>query len=788
MKFQSVPLTGGFYADDTRPWSSQDCANWLPSQAEAEGTRTPLMLKTPPGLLPYVAFSAQPVRGTYNCEGSLFAVIGSSLLQISNTGVMTTIGTVPGTGMVVFSDNQIPNGNELIVVNGSSGYVYNTATKVFSRITDPGYPGAINVVFLGGYLVQIEPARRFAFNSAPADALSYNTLDRFTSEVSPDLLVSQAVNNNELILFSQKTSEFFEVTANANQPLRTKGISMSRGCGGRYTVANMDNTVYWLGDDGIFYRLAGYSPQRVSTRPIEQAIVGLDWDSAFAFVWQSAGYKVCYWTFPDGHTWGFDVSSGIWHRRESYTFNRWRVSSMTYWNDIWIAGDFQTGRLWEVAWDYVLEGTVEFISSRTTGVLSNNQNRVIVPRLELIMATGQKESVLPPPRFPPTITGSLGDGRSESSVHFQYTLANGVPPYGPVTVSSGALPDGLSISAGGMVTGTRTTEGDYSWVLHMVDTDGTPAFHADTSTTIAPWEWTFIEGQHQTEEISRIATPALDLIDDVIVCCSDQHVYTSTDAYNWTQHASLTMDQMYSVGATKGPGMIPTAYMAFSASGGGAQRSTDGGVTWATLTSAPNPTINCVVSASHCILAMIDDMAFYSTDGGDTWAASTIPSGFNPGDSSLPFAGLYIPAWEQWVFPGQGSIYTSHGVLPSLIELSVGSLDRVCSVAYSPILDMVVVTGNSTYTRGRTGSWTNVVLPVSFRSVCWVPSLGQFMLFNTGGVARDIYVSPDGVNWTVHVSNLPSIIGTGTATFIPWIEEIMVMIGNANNSPWVSDI
>ena len=333
-----------------------------------------------------------PVRGVYNCEGRLFAVIGDKLISVDNAGYTTEIGTIPGVSRVIMADNQISAGNELIVVNGSAGYVYNTRTGVFGPITDEGYPGAINVVFLGGYLVQIEPARRFAFNSAPADAMSYNTLDRFTSEVSPDLLMSMAVTNNELILFSQRTTEFFEVTANTPQPLRTKGISMSRGCGGRYTVANMDNTVYWLGDDGIFYRLAGYSPQRISTRPIEQAIKDLNWDQAFAFTWENGGHKVCYWTFPDGFTWGYDVSANEWHRRDSYELSRWRVSGMTYWNNQWIAGDFQYGKLWVVDWDYHMEGDDKFISQRTTGVLTSAQNRVIVKRVEVIMSVGQESS------------------------------------------------------------------------------------------------------------------------------------------------------------------------------------------------------------------------------------------------------------------------------------------------------------------------------------------------------------------------------------------------------------
>lgn len=396
MKMTSVPIVGGFYADADKPWSVQDCLNYLPVQAEQAGTRTPAQLKTPPGLrqmaLTGDALEAKPVRGTYNCEGRLFAVVGSKLVQVSTAGVVDEIGTIPGVGRVRFAHNQIAQGNQLVVVNGSSGYVYNTSTQVFQRITDDGYPGAINAVFIDGYIVQIEPARRYAFNSAPADATSYNTLDRFTSEVSPDLLMSLAVSNNELVLFSTDSAEFFENTGATEQPFRSKRITMSRGCGGRYTVATMDNTVYWLGNDGIFYRLAGYSPQRISTRPIEQAIKHLNWDQAFAFVWESAGHKVCYWTFPDGTTWGYDVSSNLWHRRGSYGLDRWRPNSMTFWNGRWIVGDFQTGKLWEMDWDYTKEGDQKFISERTTGVLSDNQNLLLVPRIELVMATGQPQA------------------------------------------------------------------------------------------------------------------------------------------------------------------------------------------------------------------------------------------------------------------------------------------------------------------------------------------------------------------------------------------------------------
>lgn len=51
---QPIDLIGGFYTDDSLPWSCQDTVNWLPVFAEVPGTRTPQRLVSVPGLRPWV--------------------------------------------------------------------------------------------------------------------------------------------------------------------------------------------------------------------------------------------------------------------------------------------------------------------------------------------------------------------------------------------------------------------------------------------------------------------------------------------------------------------------------------------------------------------------------------------------------------------------------------------------------------------------------------------------------------------------------------------------------------
>lgn len=485
---RQVPLdiVAGSYADETRPFSSQDTVNYLPVFAEQGGTRTPTMLKTPPGLRPFVevrdasediAKPIGPVRRTHNCEGKLFAVMGQTLYQVTPSGVAIPQGIVPGISRCSMAHNQLATGNQLVTVNGTSGYVFNTQTQVFERITDEGFPGAIKVIFMDGYIVGIEPRRRFAFCSEVADALAYNTLDRFTSEYLPDLLVSLESVQNQLVLFSEGSMEFFENTGATEQPFRSKRISQKRGCAGTFTTAVIDQTVYWLGDDGIFYRLEGYAPRRISTRPIEQAIRGLDWRNAFAETWTDAGHLVVYWTFPDGMTWGYDISSGQWHRRQSYGFNRWRPNTLTYINSEWVAGDFQNGRLWKLDWDYVLEGDDEIISERVTQTLADNQNRMLVSRVELIVDTGQPLTT--PVDFPlqpegPSISGDAPNGTVGIPWGpYNYIATGGTPPY-RFLLFSGELPDGIGpLEVDGEI--PAVTPGDVSsgeFVVRVVDANG----------------------------------------------------------------------------------------------------------------------------------------------------------------------------------------------------------------------------------------------------------------------------------------------------------------------------
>ncbi|HET6725885.1 MAG TPA: hypothetical protein VFH85_07765 [Gammaproteobacteria bacterium] len=479
MRYRPVNLIGGFNVDTAYPWAVEDTINYIPEKASSPNTRTPSKLRGAPGLRPYVqiAETGSPIRGSHNAEGRRFVVSGTTAYQITNAGIAIPLGTVPGVQRVNLAHNQIPGGNEIIITTGTpNSYVYNTVTQVFAKITDAGYPGAGSVDYIDTFLVQVEPFGRYWFWSAQADAMNYNTLDRAEAEASPDPIVGLAVNNFEVVVFGQSTLEFFYNAGTVTGTFQSKRIWIQHGCAAAATIQKMDNTLYWLSPERILYRLNGYQAQPVSTPQFEEAIADYDLSTAFAFVYEDQGHKIYYLTFPGGKTFGFDVTTGLMHRRESYGLDRWRLNTLEKWGDLWVGGDFQSGKLYTVDWGYMLEGVdTPLVAERVSGVISSNQNNVTIPYVEVLVDSGRPASA--PVEFAeqptgPTITGAAPDG-ALGVAYAGYTYAlTGTAPL-TVTVRSGSLPAGLAISTAGVVdTGTPTVLGSEAFTLRVTDANG----------------------------------------------------------------------------------------------------------------------------------------------------------------------------------------------------------------------------------------------------------------------------------------------------------------------------
>lgn len=498
---QPIDLVGGFYTDESLPWSCQDTVNWIPVAAEVGGTRTPTKLVDAPGLRPWVwignhadGVDSAPIRGLHDVEGQLFAVCGQTLYRIRPDGIAIPLGTIPGVGRVSMSHNQQAVGNQLLVVNGTGGYVWNTGTEEFTVVTDDGYPGAFAVDFLDGYLMQVEPFGRFLFHSDLADALDYNTLDRFEAETAPDRVVGMIVNHREVWAFGERTIDIFDNVGTATGTFQNKGISLSRGCIAKWSPAVIDNGIAWLGDDRVVYHARGYDAIRISTRAIEVALAEIpltDIRNAFSFVWADRGHAVYYLTVPNGQTFGYDFSTGLWHRRASWhperdIGGRWRLNDLVRSNGRWIGGDYQTGKLYVLDWDYMAEGCDPLVRERVSPVAHADGRRFTMDGVEALFDTGGKatecQDFAYQPRGP-RVSGEAPDGNIiEPYGGFTYTVIPGDNPVVSVELVGGELPDGIPFDGDtvSILPGYASTFGDFTITIRAKDSAGLYYDHTDT--------------------------------------------------------------------------------------------------------------------------------------------------------------------------------------------------------------------------------------------------------------------------------------------------------------------
>lgn len=375
-------LIGPSYADDTKPLSVQETINWIPQLAEAEGQRSVISFKGSPGLQQFATTQTARFRGWTMFDDEVYAVFGTHLYKIGSDGSSTNIGVIAGSkrcGMAV-------NTTQLVIVNGAQGYVYDGTT--LTQITDTDFVGSDSVTFVDQYGVFDGSGGQF-YISALADFTSYDALDFATAEASPDPTLAVFVDHLELWVFGSETIEIWRNTGDPDFPFeRNTGVIVERGLGAVHSIAKIDNTVYWVGEDGFIYSAQGYTPKRISTFPIEQELSG-NFSNCHAFTYRDKGHwYYCLQLPEDGKSFIYDASTGLWHRRKSYKIDRWRVDGVIRAYGKLLAADVSSGAVWEMRDDVYKEGDDPLIAERITQYTHANQNPVFGHVLELVWDTG----------------------------------------------------------------------------------------------------------------------------------------------------------------------------------------------------------------------------------------------------------------------------------------------------------------------------------------------------------------------------------------------------------------
>lgn len=332
-------------------------------------SRSPVVLRSTPGLSTFSTIGPGPIRGIHVMASVPFTVSGTDLYSISSAGAGTlrgAAGTITGTGFVSMASNQ--NG-ELVIVNASGiGWRWNGATLARLSVLDADFTDdATNVTFLDQYVLYGKRGTGRVYASDLNNASSWSALSFATAEAQDDNVIWVYGFAGNLWVFGDSTVEVWYNAGTSPFPFaRLPGAVFEVG-GIANTVADVQDVIYWLASNGSVYRAAGLVPERISTNEIDYRIK--DWTDRYAFAYQQEGHSFYVLGGAQGAV-CYDASTALWHERNSFALGRWRANShgTAYGKDL--VGDYNIGRIYDMALSNHADGAQPL------------QRRIVSPPLE----------------------------------------------------------------------------------------------------------------------------------------------------------------------------------------------------------------------------------------------------------------------------------------------------------------------------------------------------------------------------------------------------------------------
>lgn len=392
-----IPFVGPAYAARSLNADAQRAVNCFVEMDNAS-PRAPVAMYGTPGLVSRVTLGSAVVRGMIRQGDYVYAVSGNTVYRIDSAYSATSLGTISSSGGRV---GLASNGIETLIVDGFSGWIANGTT--LTEIADADFPfGVTQATFQDGFfIVAGDGAQRFYINESPNAGTNWNGTDFSSAEGSPDNTIGLISDHRELWLFGSSSAEVWVNTGNSDFPFERSGNTfIEHGCASAFTIAKLDNTVFWLGEDdrggAMVWRAQGYSPVRISTHALEFAMQGYETISdAFAYTYQLEGHSFYVLTFPTANaTWFFDVSTGLWFQwawrnPSDNTLNRHRSNCHAFFNGEHLVGDWETGVVYALDMDTFTDDGDPIPLIRATQCLdSQDGSRLFYEDVQIDMETG----------------------------------------------------------------------------------------------------------------------------------------------------------------------------------------------------------------------------------------------------------------------------------------------------------------------------------------------------------------------------------------------------------------
>lgn len=387
------------------------------AETRPAGEKSMMVAYKTPGLDLFSDTGVNIARGLYTFDkaSAAYVVISNTFSQLSSLGALTNYGALSTfAGRVSIADN----GTQIMIVDGVYGYIFDTGTLAFTKITDPDFPlNPTTVTFLGGrFVISVASTGRF-YASDLYNGLSWDALNFANAETNPDSIVSVWSSNGQLILLGDRSMEFWGNSGTLDFPFSLiQGTATEWGLAARWSIAKFDNSFACLVKNRMgqvmVAEIAGYLPKKISTPDVDAIINSYDQvGDASAYSYMLGGHNMYVISFPSaGYTWLYDGSTGMWSVLKSQGITRHLADFGISFLTNTIVADYSTGKLYKLNPQTYTDNGAQIESEIVSETITSpDLERFTVNNLRLDMAVGSGTSAVQTPQIGLSVSRDNGE-------------------------------------------------------------------------------------------------------------------------------------------------------------------------------------------------------------------------------------------------------------------------------------------------------------------------------------------------------------------------------------------
>jgi hypothetical protein len=291
-----------------------------------DGDKEAVIIYGTPGLTKLFTLATAnngPIRGMYGTDSSLYAVAYNTFYSLYLDGtIYQTRFLTTASGRL----SMVSNGPQLLIVDGTNGYVWTPSTNFLTTVSPWQATGAQTCTYVQGFFVAEQPNSQNVWVSAAYDATTWNALSFLQASQFSDNVAAVDNTQGMLVVFGLQHMEFFQNSGATPQPfVGILNAANSWGLAAVFSRQQVNNSIIFLGETPQGTRhvcqLLGLTVSVISDPDMDYILnTFTTFTDAVALSYVVDGHPMYQITFPSAtppRSFLYDLSTGFWSEAQT---------------------------------------------------------------------------------------------------------------------------------------------------------------------------------------------------------------------------------------------------------------------------------------------------------------------------------------------------------------------------------------------------------------------------------------------------------------------------------------